>query len=60
MILKALIKNRLITISYYKNGILKTCKGRVYNLDLQQQSLFIKDEYQQICSIQLSGIKEIC
>lgn len=59
MILKGLTKNHLITISYYKDGSLKTCKGHIYRLDLRHQSLFIKDEHQQIRSIQLSGIKEI-
>ncbi|MGG3195345.1 YolD-like family protein [Priestia aryabhattai] len=60
MILKELTKNRQITISYYKDGLLSTCKGRIYNLDLQQQSLFIKDGHQQICSIRLASIKGIC
>ncbi|MDY0943945.1 YolD-like family protein [Priestia megaterium] len=59
MLLKGLSRNRLITISYYKAGLLKTCKGRIYNLDLCQQILSIKDEHQQVCCIRLSGIKEI-
>ncbi|MFF2444292.1 YolD-like family protein [Priestia megaterium] len=59
MILKELTKNRPITISYYKDGLLNTCKGHIYNLDLQQQSLSVKDGHQQICSIRLASIKEI-
>jgi hypothetical protein len=59
MILRELRKNRLITVSYYKNGALQTCKGRVYNLNLLEQTLSLKDEHQKVCSIRLSGIKEI-
>jgi hypothetical protein len=60
MILKELTKNRLININYYKDGLLQTCKGRVYNLDLYQQTLSLKGENQQVYSICLSDIKEIC
>ena len=59
MILKALRKNSVLTINYYKNGLLQTCKGRVCKLDLHQQTLSLKDEQQKIFSIRLSGIKEI-
>ncbi|MCM2536165.1 YolD-like family protein [Neobacillus pocheonensis] len=59
MILKALRKNRLITIIYYKKGLLQTCKGCFNNLSLTEQMLFLKDEQQQIYSISLSSIKEI-
>ncbi|MFC3883525.1 YolD-like family protein [Bacillus songklensis] len=59
MILKALRENHLVTVNYYKNGTLKTCKGRVCNLNLNEQTLSLKDEQQQIFSIRLSDIKEI-
>jgi hypothetical protein len=59
MILKELTKNRLITINYYQNGLLQTCKGRVCNLNLHQQTLSLKDEQQKVFSIRLSGIKAI-
>jgi DNA-binding transcriptional LysR family regulator len=59
MILKELTKSRLITINYYKDGLLLTCKGRVNNLDLFQQTLSLRDENQQVYSIRLSSIKEI-
>lgn len=59
MILRELTKSDLITIDYYKNGLLQTCKGRVYSLNLNEQTLFLKDDQQKILSIRLSGIKEI-
>ncbi|RBW68513.1 YolD-like family protein [Bacillus taeanensis] len=59
MFLKELTKNRFITIHYHKDGILQTCKGLVYNLDLYEQALLLKDESQKVCSIRLSEIKEI-
>lgn len=59
MILKELIKIHFITITYYKDGMLQTCKGRVHNLNLYEQTISIKDENQQVCNIRLSGIKEI-
>lgn len=59
MILKELTKIHLITITYYKDGLLQTCKGRVHNLDLYEQIIYLKDENHQVCSIRLSGIKEI-
>lgn len=59
MFLKELATNRLITINYYKDGLLQTCKGCVYSLDLSQQTLLLKGENQQIYFIRFSGIKEI-
>lgn len=59
MILKALRKNDLITINYYKNGLLQTCKGRVYNLNLYDQTVSLEDDQHEIFSIRFSGIKEI-
>lgn len=59
MFLKKLIKNGLVTINYYKNGSLQTCKGRVYNLNLHEQTLSLKDEKQNIFFIHLSGIEDI-
>ncbi|AKO93520.1 MULTISPECIES: YolD-like family protein [Priestia] len=59
MILKALRKNRLLTINYYEDGLLQTCQGRVHNLNLLDQTLFLKDEKQNIFSIRLSGIQDI-
>ena len=59
MILRELAKNRLMTINYYNDGVLQTCKGRVCNLDLSKQTISLKGENQQVYSIRLSGIKEI-
>jgi len=59
MILKALRKKGVITINYYQNGLLQTCKGRVSNLNLHDQTLSLEDEQYNIFSIRLSGITEI-
>ncbi|PEB38718.1 YolD-like family protein [Bacillus pseudomycoides] len=59
MFLRKLVKNHLITIEYYKTGYLQTCKGRVCNLDLHQQTLLLINEQQKIFSICLSNIKKI-
>ena len=59
MYLKKLVHNGLITIDYYKNGALKTIKGRVYCLNLKDQLLSFKDEKQVLHSIRLSGIRQI-
>ncbi|WP_455919610.1 YolD-like family protein [Priestia megaterium] len=59
MILKALRKKGVITINYYQNGLLQTCKGRVNDLNLHDQALSLEDEKHNIFSIRLSGITEI-
>ncbi|MEY8349558.1 YolD-like family protein [Bacillus cereus] len=59
MFLRKLAKNHLITIDYYQSGCLQTCKGRVCNLDLYQQTLILINEQQKVFSICLSDIKEI-
>ncbi|RBW70673.1 YolD-like family protein [Bacillus taeanensis] len=59
MILKKLIKNHLVTVDYYHNGTLQTCKGRVCDIDLYKQSLLLQDEDQKVLSIRLAGIKHI-
>jgi hypothetical protein len=59
MFLKKLTKNGLITVDYYKNGSLKTCKGRVFNIHLKEQIISLRDEKQNIFYIHLSGIREI-
>jgi YolD-like protein len=59
MILKALRKDQSLTISYYENGLLQTCKGRIYNLNWIEQTLSLADDHQEIFSIRISGIKEI-
>ncbi|PLR69133.1 MULTISPECIES: YolD-like family protein [Bacillaceae] len=59
MILKALRRNKLVTINYYIDGAIQTLKGRVHNLDLSDQTLSLEDENKNIFSIRLSGIKEI-
>jgi YolD-like protein len=59
MFLKELTQNKDITITYYENGSLQTCEGRVCNLDLQQQMLSLKDKEQKNFSIRLSGIRKI-
>jgi hypothetical protein len=59
MILKALRRNKLVTINYYIDGAIQTLKGRVHNLDLSDQTLSLEDENKNIFSIRLAGIKEI-
>lgn len=59
MILKSLKKNGVMTITYFKDGLLETCKGNMYKLNLNEQTLSIKDNNQKIFSIRLSHIKEI-
>ncbi|MED4267386.1 YolD-like family protein [Priestia megaterium] len=59
MILKALRKKGVITINYYQNGLLQTCKGRVSDLNLHDQTLSLEDEQHNIFSIRLSVITEI-
>ncbi|UZD44900.1 YolD-like family protein [Peribacillus frigoritolerans] len=59
MILKSLKKEGITTITYYNKGLLKTCKGSMHKLNLNDQTLSLKDENQNIFSIRLSGIKEI-
>ena len=59
MILKALRKKGIVTVNYYQNGLLQTCKGRVNNLNLHNQTLSLEDEQHNIFSIRLSGIIEI-
>ncbi|MBD1381974.1 YolD-like family protein [Metabacillus arenae] len=59
MILKELRKNRYITVNYFENGLLKSCDGQVWNLNLYEQSLTLKDKQQKEFSIQLSKIKAI-
>ncbi|WP_427127513.1 YolD-like family protein (plasmid) [Priestia megaterium] len=59
MFLKKLIKNGSVTVHYYENDSLQTCKGRVYNLNLHEQILSLKDEKQNILFINLSGIEDI-
>ncbi|MBM7703601.1 YolD-like family protein [Metabacillus iocasae] len=59
MILKALRKKGFITINYYKDGLLQTIKGQVHHLNLNEQTLSLKDENENVFSIRLSGIKEI-
>jgi hypothetical protein len=39
--------------------LLQTCKGHVYNLDLQLQTLFVKNDQKKSCTIRLADIKEI-
>lgn len=59
MILKGLTQNRLVTINYYQNGILQRCKGRIFKLNLAEQTVFLKDQHQKIFSIPVSRIMEI-
>lgn len=59
MILKALRRNKLVTVNYYIDGAIQTLKGRVHNLDLSDQTLSLEDENKNIFSIRLAGIKEI-
>ncbi|MBT2668694.1 YolD-like family protein [Bacillus sp. ISL-4] len=48
-----------MTIIYFKDGFLETCKGSMYKLNLNEQTLSIKDNNQKIFSIRLSHIMEI-
>jgi hypothetical protein len=59
MFLKKLAENRIITIDYFTNGVLKTIKGRVHCLNLREQLLSLKDDKQKAFSIRLSGIRQI-
>ena len=59
MFLKELKKNRLLTIIYSHNGLLKTCRGKVYELNYYNQTINILSEEQNAMSIRLSSIKEI-
>ncbi|MEH7419346.1 YolD-like family protein [Neobacillus drentensis] len=59
MFLQKLAQGGQITIEYYRNGILRTLKGRVYQLNLKKQVLSLIDEKQVLHSICLSGIKQI-
>ncbi|MCM3724778.1 YolD-like family protein [Neobacillus cucumis] len=59
MFLQKLAQGGLITIEYYRNGILRTLKGRVYQLNLKKQVISLIDEKQVLHSIRLSGIKQI-
>jgi len=59
MFLKKLIKKGSVTVNYYENGSLQTCKGHVYNLNLHEQILSLRDEKQNIFFIRLSGIEDI-
>ena len=59
MFLQKLAQGGMITIEYYRNGILRTLKGRVYQLNLKKQAISLIDEKQVLHSIRLSGIKQI-
>ncbi|NGY85123.1 YolD-like family protein [Bacillus megaterium] len=57
--MESIKKKGVITINYYQNGLLQTCKGRVSKLNLHDQTLSLEDEQHNIFSIRLSGITEI-
>jgi hypothetical protein len=59
MFLKKLAQGGLITVEYYKNGVLSTLKGRVRRLNLKDQLVSLIDEKKVLHSIHLSGIKQI-
>jgi hypothetical protein len=59
MFLKRLAEGGLITVEYYKNGVLRTLKGRVHRLNLKDQLVSLIDEKKVLHSIHLSGIKQI-
>ncbi|WP_445489622.1 YolD-like family protein [Niallia sp. 03133] len=59
MVLKELGRNRLIIINYYKNGFLESCKGYIQKLNLHDQTIYLKDEKQNVLNIQLSWIHDI-
>ncbi|MFP7731826.1 YolD-like family protein [Priestia aryabhattai] len=59
MFLRELSKSGTITVSYYKDGTVQTCKGRVHDLNLHHQILSVKDENEAVISLLLSEIKSI-
>ncbi|MEH7121280.1 YolD-like family protein [Neobacillus vireti] len=59
MFLQKLAQGGMITIEYYRNGILQSLKGRVHHLNLKKQVISLIDEKQVLHSIRLSGIKQI-
>lgn len=59
MFLRELTKSGSITISYYQKGIVKSCKGRVCELNLNEQTIYLKDQKKKIYPILLSSIKAI-
>jgi hypothetical protein len=59
MFLQKLAQGGLITIEYYRNGVLRTLKGRVHRLNLKEQLVSLMDEKQVLHSIRFSGIKQI-
>ncbi|MCM3767000.1 YolD-like family protein [Bacillus sp. FJAT-29814] len=59
MYLKKLTENNPITIDYYSNGSVKTIKGRVKGLSINEQLLSIINEKQESFTIRLSGIRRI-
>lgn len=59
MLLKGLRKNKIVTVNYYKNGFLNTCKGYIYKLNLDEQTISLKDEKHNIFSIRFSWISEV-
>ncbi|WP_129730767.1 YolD-like family protein [Ectobacillus funiculus] len=59
MFLRSLIKNKLVTINYYKEGTLYKCTGHVQGLNLAEQTLSLKDQQEKILSIRLSKIMKI-
>jgi YolD-like protein len=59
MFLKKFAKDAPLTISYNQNGFRQTCTGRLHKLDVEKQTLLLKDEKQKIYFIHLSGIQEI-
>ncbi|AYV67382.1 MULTISPECIES: YolD-like family protein [Niallia] len=60
MILKELGRSRLIVINYYKNGLLETIKGQVQKLNLNDQTIDLKDDKENTYQIRLSWIQDIC
>jgi hypothetical protein len=60
MILKEIGRSRLIVINYYKNGLLETIKGQVQKLNLNDQTIDLKDDKENTYQIRLSWIQDIC
>ena len=58
MFLKELTKKGFITIDYSRDGLSQSIRGRVYRFDVSKQTLLLKDENQQVFSIQLFLYKE--
>ncbi|PFI59471.1 YolD-like family protein [Priestia megaterium] len=59
MILKSFINNKLVTINYYGDGVLKTFTGRISKLNIYEQILSLEDSQRNMISMRFSVIRDI-